>query len=67
MVPERKANPEILTEQILSVLETPDGALQMSRAALSVGKPDAAETLADMVEQLGSTGSISAGEEDEPS
>ncbi len=66
MVPEAKANPETLTEQILAVLEMPDGALQMSRAALSVGKPDAAETLADMVEQLGSTGKISALEEDTP-
>ena len=65
-VPERRANPDVLTEQILSVLEMPDGALQMSRAALSVGKPDAAETLADMVEHLGTTGSIAPVEEDTP-
>ncbi|EDQ05286.1 UDP-N-acetylglucosamine--N-acetylmuramyl-(pentapeptide) pyrophosphoryl-undecaprenol N-acetylglucosamine transferase [Sulfitobacter indolifex] len=66
MVPERKANPEIMTEQILAVLEMPQGALQMSRAALSVGKPDAAETLADMVEQLASHGTLTPAEEEYP-
>ena len=66
MVPERKANPEIMTDQILAVLEMPDGALQMARAALSVGKPDAAETLADMVEQLAAQGTLAPAEEENP-
>jgi len=39
------------------VLGHPEGALQMSRAAMSVGKPDAAEDLAQMVEALASKGS----------
>ena len=66
MVPESKANPEIMTDQILAVLEMPQGALQMARAALSVGKPDAAETLADMVEHLGAQGTLTPAEEEHP-
>ena len=52
MVPESKASVENMAEQIRTVLDNPDGALQMARAALSVGKPDAASDLADMVERL---------------
>ena len=66
MVPERKANPDIMTDQILAVLEMPEGAMQMARAALSVGKPDAAETLADMVEQLAAQGTLTPAEEEHP-
>ena len=57
MVPENMANPESITAQIEMVLGHPEGALQMSRAAMSVGKPDAAEDLAQMVEALASKGS----------
>ena len=57
IVPEHMANPESLTEQIEMVLSNPQGAQQMARAALSVGKPDAAEELAQMVEALGNRGS----------
>lgn len=56
MVPENMANPESLTAQIEMVLSNPRGAQQMSQAALSVGKPDAAEELAQMVEHLGNKG-----------
>ena len=52
MVPESQATVENLTEQIARVLDNPDGALQMTLAALSVAKPDAAEHLAAMVEGL---------------
>ena len=56
MVPESKANPEALTELILSVLDNPDGAMQMARSAARVGKPDATETLVEMVEALAAEG-----------
>ena len=56
MVPEAAATPESLTEQIMSVLEHSKGALLMANAALSVGKPEAAQTLADMVQELGEQG-----------
>jgi UDP-N-acetylglucosamine--N-acetylmuramyl-(pentapeptide) pyrophosphoryl-undecaprenol N-acetylglucosamine transferase len=52
MVPEEAANPESMTAQIEMVLTHPQGALQMAQAALSVGKPEAAEALAQMVEAL---------------
>ena len=56
MVPEDAANPDSLTEQIHMVLGNSDAAMQMSQAALSVGKPEAAEALAEMVEELAQKG-----------
>ncbi|MBM1309373.1 UDP-N-acetylglucosamine--N-acetylmuramyl-(pentapeptide) pyrophosphoryl-undecaprenol N-acetylglucosamine transferase [Sulfitobacter mediterraneus] len=56
MVPEDAANPDSLTEQIHMVLGNSDAAMQMSQAALSVGKPEAAEALAQMVEELAQKG-----------
>lgn len=56
MVPESAATTETMTEQIKMVLDNPDGALQMALAALSVGKPDAAEHLASLVEELAQQG-----------
>ena len=56
MVPESMASVENVAEQIRTVLDNPDGALQMTLAALSVGKPDAAEHLAAMVEALAEKG-----------
>ncbi len=56
MVPERAATPESLTEQIAMVLENPDAALQMSRAAMSVAKPEAAQALAQLVEEIAQKG-----------
>ncbi len=56
MVPESALTPEALTEQIEMVMSNPKGALQMANAALSVGKPEAAETLAGMVENLAAEG-----------
>ncbi|MBR9762674.1 MAG: undecaprenyldiphospho-muramoylpentapeptide beta-N-acetylglucosaminyltransferase [Rhodobacteraceae bacterium] len=52
MMPESKFTPEALAENIQLVLDHPEGAEQMARAALSLGKPEAAQTLADMVEGL---------------
>ncbi|MFT6674566.1 MAG: UDP-N-acetylglucosamine--N-acetylmuramyl-(pentapeptide) pyrophosphoryl-undecaprenol N-acetylglucosamine transferase [Sulfitobacter sp.] len=56
MVPESAANPDSLGQQIEMVLGDSGGAMQMALAALSVGKPEAAETLAAMVEDLAQKG-----------
>ncbi|OAN73630.1 UDP-N-acetylglucosamine--N-acetylmuramyl-(pentapeptide) pyrophosphoryl-undecaprenol N-acetylglucosamine transferase [Sulfitobacter sp. EhC04] len=56
MIPESQLSTDALAEQIQSILEQPDAALQMSRAAHSVGKPEAAEALAQMVEVLAQEG-----------
>ncbi|MFP4274457.1 MAG: UDP-N-acetylglucosamine--N-acetylmuramyl-(pentapeptide) pyrophosphoryl-undecaprenol N-acetylglucosamine transferase [Paracoccaceae bacterium] len=55
-IPEVRLTPEVLSEQIASVLENPRGALQMSQAALSCAVPDATERLAGMVEELAAKG-----------
>ncbi|KIN64590.1 UDP-N-acetylglucosamine-N-acetylmuramyl-(pentapeptide) pyrophosphoryl-undecaprenol N-acetylglucosamine transferase [Sulfitobacter noctilucicola] len=52
MMQEDVATPEALSEQILTVLSNPEAALLMAQGALSVGKPEAAEALARMVEFL---------------
>ncbi len=51
-IPEGKLTIEALSEAILAVLDNPAGALQMTQAALSVGRPDAATELAALVEEL---------------
>jgi UDP-N-acetylglucosamine--N-acetylmuramyl-(pentapeptide) pyrophosphoryl-undecaprenol N-acetylglucosamine transferase len=56
LVPEDMANPESMAQQIEMILTHPTAAIQMSNAALSVSKPDAAETLAGMVEALAEQG-----------
>ncbi len=50
--PEAQFTSEALTETLVSILSNPKGAETMARAALSVGRPDAAAHLADMVETL---------------
>ena len=52
VIPERMLTVEAMAEQIALVLGNPDGAAQMSRAALSVGRPDATEALVALVEDL---------------
>ncbi|MFK7838065.1 MAG: glycosyltransferase [Sulfitobacter sp.] len=56
MMQEDAASPEALTAEIERVMSNPKDALQMSIAAVSVGKPEAAETLAGMVEALAEKG-----------
>ena len=51
-IPESKLTVESLQEQIAAILANPEGALQMSRAAVAVSKPDAALDLAALVEAL---------------
>ncbi len=58
LIPERHLTPEALAEQIVNVLDNPDGALQMANAALGVGTPDATDTLVEMVEYLAQKGQI---------
>ncbi|WP_370401858.1 UDP-N-acetylglucosamine--N-acetylmuramyl-(pentapeptide) pyrophosphoryl-undecaprenol N-acetylglucosamine transferase [Sulfitobacter sp. JB4-11] len=58
LVPEEMATPDNLTEQIETILGQPDAALQMAISALKIGKPEAAEALAQMVEALGDKGPI---------
>lgn len=50
LIPESRLSVDSLAEQIDTVLQNPDGAVQMSIAALKAGKPDAARELADLVE-----------------
>ncbi len=51
-IPESKLTVDTLAEQIFAVLQDSQGALQMSQAALSQAKPDAAQDLAALVEML---------------
>ncbi|MDG1471570.1 MAG: UDP-N-acetylglucosamine--N-acetylmuramyl-(pentapeptide) pyrophosphoryl-undecaprenol N-acetylglucosamine transferase [Ascidiaceihabitans sp.] len=55
LIPEAALNIDALSEQIQTVLSTPDAAGKMSRAALSTGKPEATQTLVEMVEALANT------------
>ncbi|MEO1950905.1 UDP-N-acetylglucosamine--N-acetylmuramyl-(pentapeptide) pyrophosphoryl-undecaprenol N-acetylglucosamine transferase [Thioclava sp.] len=62
-IPESQLSTESLADQISLVLDNPEGALQMSRAALSVAKPNAAEHLAALVEHLAGYGEEQAAED----
>lgn len=55
-MPESQFTEEALAEQVALVLGDPAGADQMARAALTLGRPEAAETLADMVDGLRAKG-----------
>ncbi len=54
VIPENLLEVDSLSEQIATVLSSYDGALQMSRSALSVSKPDATENLVALVEEIAS-------------
>lgn len=51
-IPESKLDAATLSEHIATVLTDPDGAAQMSRNALALGRPDATDRLVAMVETL---------------
>ena len=55
-IPESQLTSDVLAEQIQAVLSDPNGATQMSLAALSAGVPDATERLVSLVEQLAEQG-----------
>lgn len=52
MIREDAANPENLVQYIEMILGNGAAALQMARSAQGLGKPEAAEALADMVQEL---------------
>jgi UDP-N-acetylglucosamine--N-acetylmuramyl-(pentapeptide) pyrophosphoryl-undecaprenol N-acetylglucosamine transferase len=56
VIPESQLSVETMAEQITTVLDNPDGAMQMAQAALSVGKPEATENLVAQVEALARKG-----------
>jgi UDP-N-acetylglucosamine--N-acetylmuramyl-(pentapeptide) pyrophosphoryl-undecaprenol N-acetylglucosamine transferase len=51
-MPESQFHVQTLADQIDTILSNPQAAEHMAQAALSVGRPDAAEALAEMVETL---------------
>jgi UDP-N-acetylglucosamine--N-acetylmuramyl-(pentapeptide) pyrophosphoryl-undecaprenol N-acetylglucosamine transferase len=56
LIPQSRLTPAVLAEQVTAVLENPEAAVKMAHAALSCGRPDAADRLADMVEALAEKG-----------
>lgn len=56
LIPESQLTIEAVADQISTVLDNPDGALQMSRAASAFGKPEATENLVHLVETLAKKG-----------
>ena len=54
-MPERQVQPEELAVQINDVLTQERAAIQMAKAALSGGKPDATDRLVALVEDLTQT------------
>ncbi|WP_323785853.1 UDP-N-acetylglucosamine--N-acetylmuramyl-(pentapeptide) pyrophosphoryl-undecaprenol N-acetylglucosamine transferase [Thalassovita sp.] len=56
LIPENRLDVAALAEQITAVLTNPRGASMMAQAALSRGKPDAAQDLSEMVETLAEKG-----------
>lgn len=56
MIPESRANPDAVSEQILSVLDNPKAAMQMAAAAGRFGKPEATMLMVEIVETLNSKG-----------
>lgn len=57
LIPESQLDADTLSAQILAIFDSPEAASQMSRAALSCGRPDATERLVEMVETFADTGS----------
>lgn len=53
LMPESALDPASLSEQIMTVLTTPDAGKSMSANAVAQGRPDAADRLAGLVEDLG--------------
>lgn len=52
LVPERGLSPEILRQQVALLIGQPEVARQMAEAALSTGRPDATQSLVEIVERL---------------
>ena len=56
LIPESKMQVDSLSAQLQMILTNPDGALKMSQAALGFARPDATDTLVEMVEVLSMKG-----------
>ncbi|MBF9047581.1 UDP-N-acetylglucosamine--N-acetylmuramyl-(pentapeptide) pyrophosphoryl-undecaprenol N-acetylglucosamine transferase [Rhodobacterales bacterium LSUCC0031] len=56
MIPEQSLSPDSLATAIASILTQPAKADQMAQAAVELGLPDAAQTLAALVEELAQKG-----------
>jgi len=52
LITEAAATPETLTDHIQMILTNGTAATQMANSALALGKPEAAQTLADMVQEI---------------
>lgn len=52
LVPEAELSSERLSQEVAAILSDPDRALQMAQAALKLSRPDAAERLADLAQEL---------------
>lgn len=52
VMPENRLTPQALVNEITRILSNPSTATDMATAAAALGKPDAADRLADMVEEL---------------
>ena len=52
LMPERHFNPETVAEHVAAILSNPPAAERMAAGALSIGIPDAAERLADLVDYI---------------
>lgn len=52
LIPESRLDVETLSEQITTVLENPEGAMRMSRAAQAQARPNATDALVELVEHL---------------
>ena len=52
LIPESQLDPDVLSAQIAAVLQNPQGAEQMARAALSQGIPDATDRLVSLVNEM---------------
>ncbi|SHI60438.1 UDP-N-acetylglucosamine--N-acetylmuramyl-(pentapeptide) pyrophosphoryl-undecaprenol N-acetylglucosamine transferase [Wenxinia saemankumensis] len=61
LMPESDVHPQALTARIAALLGDPARAAGMARAALAVGRPDAAERLADLVARVAGRTEESAG------
>lgn len=61
IMPEPVFTPEALAEHVCGILGTPSRASAMAAAALALGRPDAAERLADLVERLATGGAVEPG------
>ncbi|MCR8725228.1 UDP-N-acetylglucosamine--N-acetylmuramyl-(pentapeptide) pyrophosphoryl-undecaprenol N-acetylglucosamine transferase [Frigidibacter sp. ROC022] len=52
LIPESRLDPGTLSDHIAAILSDPSAAQKMAQAALAQGRPGAAETLADLVQEL---------------